>query len=321
MKNKKNILVGGAFLILILFCGIFSYFKITYSYFGNNITGQLGTTYSVDYFSNYPEEIGRTEQFLFDSAKINSDYVVKDIMFEISNQYKFTGWNTKRDGSGIFYNVNDLILLNDNFKLYAIWESASLYGDINLDGKIDIADSELLNKYLNENTSLEGVLISNSDVNLDGKIDLVDVDIIKQASLGTKGYGGLLSNNPVNIYEVYKDNTINDGGGSTNNDIGNNTGKPSNKPSNNNGSNNQNGSNTNDISSNVNGENNKNEDVFDENTNVSNKNEVNINEDDKNRKSYAWILILGILLISLRVVVAIIKKIIKIKKSDNNDTI
>ena len=260
-----------------------------------------------------------------ESKKINSDYAIKENMFTISNNYRFIGWNTLSDGSGTNYNSNDTITLTSNIKLYAIWKSNSLYGDINLDGKVDIVDSDLLDKYIKENNLLDGILLSNSDVNLDGKIDVVDVDIIKQASLGTKGYTGLLSNAPVSIYEVYKGNVDNNnnGGGSSSNTG--NSNKPSDKPSNTPSNNNNTPSNNNGTSNENIINDNKNEDLSSEDILVQDKDEVILNKDEDletgKKKSYAWILILGILIISLRFIILIIKKIIKIKKnSDNNST-
>lgn len=325
MENKKKIWVTVIVLVLMLFCGVFSYFKITYSFFGDNITGQLGGLYNISYFSNYPSNIGMENEKLVDSKKLDIDYVIRNFMFTIPDNYKFIAWNTKVDGSGTSYNVNDTFKIKENVTLYAMWKSNSLYGDINLDGKIDITDSELLDKYIKENTSLDGILSTNADVNLDGKIDLVDVDIIKQASLGTKGYEGLLSNNPVSIYEVYEGNINNNGGGGSSNNGGNNkpSDKPSNKPSTNNGNNNQNNG-TGSSSENDNVDNKEEElpstDIPNEDKNESNLNNGN-NQEDGKKKSYAWILVLGILLISLRFIIMIIQKIIKIKKNDDNDIV
>ena len=39
--------------------------------------------------------------------------------------YIFMGWDTKEDGSGKRYNGNDLLTLNDNVTLYAIWSNGS----------------------------------------------------------------------------------------------------------------------------------------------------------------------------------------------------
>lgn len=325
MKNKKKLGIYIILLGLVLFGGIFSYFKITYSYFGENLTGQLGALCNVNYHSNYPADI------LIDAKKyeyvvqLNSDYVVKSMDFDIPFGYEFSHWNMISDDSGTKYKINDTFKLTENIDLYAIWKKVLFYGDINLDGIVNMDDSTLLSKYLDENTTLTDIILSNGDVNVDGKVDKIDADIIKQAVLGTNGYEGLLSNQPVLIYDIYA-GTINNsgnntGGDSTNNNGNNGSGNSSSgngKPSNNSGNSSSNDNGGNSIldeneSSNIEDDEVLENDILKDDDNKNEKLESNINN-----KYYVWIVIALILLITLRFVVLIIKKIIKIKKEDNN---
>ena len=324
MENKKKLGIYIILLGLILFGGIFSYFKITYSYFGENLTGQLGALCNVNYHSNYPVDI------LIDAKKyeyvvqLNSDYVVKSMDFDIPFGYEFSHWNMISDDSGTKYKINDTFKLTENIDLYAIWKKVLFYGDINLDGIVNMDDSTLLSKYLDENTILTDIILSNSDVNVDGKVDKIDVDIIKQAVLGTKGYEGLLLNKPVLIYDIYE-GTISggnsSGGNSTNNNGNNGSGNSSSgngKPSNNSGNSSSNDNGGNSIldeneSSNIEDDEVLENDILKDDDNKNEKLESNINN-----KYYVWLVIALISLITLRFVVLIIKKIIKIKNEGNN---
>ena len=86
--------------------------------------------------------------------------------------YVFAGWNTKADGTGKSYanqkEVKNLTAeLNGIFNLYAQWKNA---GDINGDGKADIADVVMLS-----NAIQEGKTDSKFDVNGDNEVNAEDV--------------------------------------------------------------------------------------------------------------------------------------------------
>lgn len=215
MKNKKNIFYGSMLLVLVGTYCVFSYFKITYSYFGNDLSGDISGLVSVSYFSNYPVDGQLDDKDDSDDIDTNSDYTIRNIMFDLVDGYIFSYWNTEKDGTGTTYLINRSVKVTENITLYAIWHKKYSYGDINVDGTVNMDDSLLLGQHLNGEVSLNGEVLLNADVNVDGAIDEVDVDIIKQASLGTSGYSSLLSNVPVLIYDIYEGTLDGDGTGGT----------------------------------------------------------------------------------------------------------
>ena len=86
------------------------------------------------------------------------------------------------------------------------------YGDVNLDGEVDIYDvTESSNYYLDSTSSLKGQQLLNADVNGDGKINRIDTALIFDLSFGTK------INSPMTDYTLYGD--LNNDGILDNNDI------------------------------------------------------------------------------------------------------
>ena len=76
-------------------------------------------TVDIVYFAN-----NDTEDYEYvDGIKKNGDYEILGIMFEKSG-FKFVGWNTEEDGSGVMYQPGELVALSDENwnELYAIWE-------------------------------------------------------------------------------------------------------------------------------------------------------------------------------------------------------
>jgi len=341
VEKKKRIWTLIVLIFLITFGGIWTCFKITYSYFGENLTGQLGDLSEIIYHSNYPSDANLQNEEKNYLGAINYEYTILDVMIDVPSSYKFSHWNTLPDGTGESYNANEKIILSDSkIHLYAIWMNIIYYGDVNLDGAVNIDDSVVLDEYLKENTSLTDKALSNADVNVDGKVDLVDVDIIKQTSLGTTGYLALLSNEPVLIYDIYEGSINNNNGeigpGTNNNNNNDNdndknnnssTTKP-NKPNNSNSNNNNNSSSNNnstvnDGSSNVNNDNINNKDDLEKqepDKEINNEKDDNTNNNEMNsKKTYAWVFVLVICLVSLRLIIAIIKKIIRIKNDNDNN--
>ena len=63
--------------------------------------------------------------------------------------------------------------------------SALLYGDVNNDGSVTLADSVALNKYLNGVVALSNY--ENADVNANGIIEQADADILLAYCVGIIG--------------------------------------------------------------------------------------------------------------------------------------
>lgn len=195
----------GLFYVMIVGFGI--YMKGTNAYFGDPSygSGSLGgEIYSVFYYRNWPniDDVEVVENKKYNITKVLS----YDEVFTSLDGYKFVGWNTSRDGSGNYYDVDYVFNLTADFNLYAQWRLIVAYGDSNEDGIVNQDDYLLIEKYLNGEVVLTDNGKINADVNSDGEINLVDVDIVKQANLGTVGYVGFLPNKPILIYDIYEGN-------------------------------------------------------------------------------------------------------------------
>lgn len=316
MENKKNKKIQVFSIILFLLLGIISYVRVTYADF-NGLTGNITMeVIKVTYSSNYPDELNLSESISIYTGMINSNYFIEELMFKIPSNYVFYEWNTKRDGSGISYQVGKFHKLEENIGLYAIW-GRYILGDVNLDGVVNLDDSNSLSKYIGDNSKLDGVVLANADVNLDGKVDFVDVDIIKQAYLGTKGYEDLLYNEPVFEFEIYNPSNDNE---DEDDDISNNNGSGGNGNGTTNGGNNNSNNNNNsalgDANNNIDngGSSSSSDNQGNGNNNNENVDDNLIANDNKKHKSYVWVFILGIVLVSLRISVDVIENTIKKNK-------
>lgn len=209
-KNRFSIIWGGCLFVL-FYIMIVGFGRGTYAYFGDpSGTGSLGgNIYSVFYYRNWPN-IDDTE--VVQNKKYNITKVLSyDEIFTSLDGYKFIGWNTSRDGSGSYYDVEHVFSLTADFNLYAQWKLIIAYGDLNEDGIVNNDDYSLIDNYLNQSGNITDSGRINADVNQDGVIDLIDLDIIKQVNLGTVGYVGFLPNKPILIYDIYEGNIdIND---------------------------------------------------------------------------------------------------------------
>lgn len=168
--------------------------------------------------SNFHIGLGLEEKMKSETKKCFSKYIIEGNQFELAG-YKIVSWNTKVDGSGQVYVVDEIFNLETNLILYVECEEKEMvvisYGDINLNGEIDEGDYLLLEENIFQISQLSEQALLNADVNNDKKTDMIDVDIIKQAYLGTEGYEGSLSNNSILIYELYE-GTLEDSGNKEN---------------------------------------------------------------------------------------------------------
>lgn len=77
------------------------------------------------------------------------------------------------------------------FSYKEYYERVSRWGDLNIDGKIDLIDLDLLSKAI-ENPKIELPIIY-GDINRDGRIDDKDVSLISQYCLGEQGSLGVIT--------------------------------------------------------------------------------------------------------------------------------
>ena len=213
MKNNvdRNVfsIVWGVCLILlfiIIFVG-YSISKGTNAYFGDpeNGSGNLsGQIYSVYYYRNWPNiaDIEYIQDKKYNITRILS----YNELFEEIDGYKFIGWNSLSDGSGISFDVDTVFKLTADMNLYAQWRLIVAYGDVNEDGIVNEDDYLLIEKHLNGENILSGSSLVNADVNVDGVVDIIDFDIVEQVCLETVGYVGYLPNKPILKYDIYEGN-------------------------------------------------------------------------------------------------------------------
>lgn len=77
----------------------------------------------------------------------------------------------------------------DVITMYAYWEpTAAELGDVNMDGKITIADATLIQKYVGNQETLTADQLVIADVNYSGSVTVADATAIQKYVAGTKGY-------------------------------------------------------------------------------------------------------------------------------------
>lgn len=212
-KNKNNYLISciSCILVLMLICyfGVNNMIKGTRAAFGNGcITACMDANMLVTYHPNYPDDLEEPESKELQTC---APHIIFRNLFTIPIGYNFVGWNTEADGSGTIYNENMCTILSSNLILYAQWEKKVInYGDLNNDKNIDNDDYLLLENHLNTTSLLDNELLLNADVNWDYNVDEIDLDIIKQVILKRDGYIGYLPEKIVPIYELYKEEIIED---------------------------------------------------------------------------------------------------------------
>ena len=75
----------------------------------------LFSKYTVVYHPN-----GGTGQTIEESVDANTDYKIKTQGY-VNRGFGFDGWNTRPDGKGTSYSINQVVKITDNITLYAKW--------------------------------------------------------------------------------------------------------------------------------------------------------------------------------------------------------
>lgn len=86
--------------------------------YGNN----EANIYQLNYFANGGSGTMDTESFM-----TGESLTVSDCLFTAPKGKKFYAWNTKPDGSGIYYYSKNYINVLNDLNLYAIWKDAKVY--------------------------------------------------------------------------------------------------------------------------------------------------------------------------------------------------
>lgn len=86
--------------------------------YGNN----EANIYQLNYFANGGSGTMDTESFMTGGSS-----TVSDCLFTAPKGKKFYAWNTKPDGSGIYYYSKNYINVLNDLNLYAIWKDAKVY--------------------------------------------------------------------------------------------------------------------------------------------------------------------------------------------------
>lgn len=143
--------------------------------------------YSVVYYSNRLSD-RMDEYFSFDTG---TNYIVLDTMFSNDSGYIFDSWNTSIDGTGDKYNKGDIIVLNDDIKLYAQWK-VDKDADVNTLENISLSIGNLNEKFDRDKLAYTASVDS----------DIVIIDVVKTSSKSTVVGAG-------KVYLDYGDNEIN----------------------------------------------------------------------------------------------------------------
>ena len=90
------------------------------------------------------------------------------------NGYEFEGWYTSENG-GTKYSIGSTVPNTKELSLYARWKKSEIKGDINSDGKFDISDAVLLQKWLLGMSNIELTNWKAADLCKDDRLDVFDM--------------------------------------------------------------------------------------------------------------------------------------------------
>ena len=109
---------------------------------------------------------------------VHGDYLFEPFAPELK-KHEFIGWSTYAEGGNLF---SFSWKITGSMTLYAQWEKLPIdfiYGDLNGDGEIDLADLMLLRRHLAGWTGL-GINLDAADINDDGDVDLADLMLLRR---------------------------------------------------------------------------------------------------------------------------------------------
>ncbi|MBQ7667820.1 MAG: InlB B-repeat-containing protein, partial [Clostridia bacterium] len=127
------------------------------------------------------------------TGSMSPQYVSKNVATPLTaNTFTYTGktfagWAESSGGSVVYANGASITTTTDK-TLYAKWV---LYGDVNMDGSVTLADSTRLRGVVNGSVNVSEICSEAADVNLDGTLNTIDVLAIKYHSNSVNGFGTL----------------------------------------------------------------------------------------------------------------------------------
>jgi len=93
--------------------------------------------------------------------------------------YKFLGWYTEKEGGTLIKN-DTVYNLTTNQTLYAHWEKINVKGDVNADGKFNISDVVILQKWLLAVPNTKLADWKAADLCEDDRLDVFDLCMMKR---------------------------------------------------------------------------------------------------------------------------------------------
>ncbi len=104
--------------------------------------------------------------------------------------YTFLGWSTSPSGGDIFDQDDltirgkdlfpDILTKSGTVTMYAQWKKNEIIGDVNIDGKFNVTDVVLLQKWILGSIDTKLADSKKADMNKDGKVDAFDLCLMKR---------------------------------------------------------------------------------------------------------------------------------------------
>ncbi len=137
----------------------------------------IKTTYTVSYDANGGENAPESQ------IKPEDETIVLCAEEPVRKGCIFIGWAKEPDADTAEYLPGDEYSANESIVLYAVWERDTegiIYGDINGDGRINIADANLVRRCAAKLITLDEKQMTAADVNGDGRVNIADANLIRR---------------------------------------------------------------------------------------------------------------------------------------------
>ena len=135
-----------------------------------------------------------TDYRIYSDQSDNSINALKEMREYIVQE--FNASKNKDEENNSSDNIVDIKPDNSTSENVKQKSNVNVYGDANVDGKINSTDASVIMQYVEGMKSLGKQELKNSDVNGDGKVNLVDARLIQEFVVGM--HEGTLPDNPIN---------------------------------------------------------------------------------------------------------------------------